>query len=249
MQLIHQILFISHIMFGVMALILFWVPIVSRKGSINHKRFGSIYKYIIYYVAFAGIAMASLVIFDPITIKGHLYQGENQAEFINGIRRFWVFFVYLGLINVICVRQGMLALQCKTNTSVLRTPLSLAIQIVFLLGGLALVYIGFVYSSTLQIVFGILGSILAIQNLRFAFTRALTAKRYLHEHLAGFIGSGIGAYTAFLTFGGRQLLSDIGQWQLVFWIMPGVIGGFAISYYSKQFTAQKHTRDNKAALN
>ena len=244
MQFIHHSLFITHIVFGVMALILFWVPIVSKKGSINHKKFGRAYQYVMYTVASAGIIMALMVIYDPIALKGHLYNGTNLQGFVDGIRRFWIFFIYLGWINIACLRQGMMALSCKKDNAVLRRPISLCIQATLLIGGAVLIVFGAIYSQILQIMFGCLGIVLAIQNLRFAFAKQLSPKRYLHEHLAGFIGSGIGGYTAFLTFGGRQLLSDIGQWQLLFWVAPGIIGAFAISYFSRNYVCTL-ARDSK----
>ena len=49
------------------------------------------------------------------------------------------------------------------------------------------------------------------------------------------IGSGIGAYTAFLAFGGRVMFSDMGQYQILFWVAPGIIGGTAISLLVRKY--------------
>lgn len=245
MQLIHQSLFLIHIIFGITALLLFWVPIVSKKGSLNHRRFGNAYKYVMYVVAGGGILMALQVIAYPLVIKGEYFNGTNEQSFVNQIRSFYAFIIYLGLINIVCIRQGLLALSCKKDTIILRTWPQLSLNIILLLGGIALLAYGALNARTLQIVFGILGIVLAFQNLRYTFAKTLTPKRYLHEHLAGFIGSGIGSYTAFVSFGGRHLFSELGQWQLIFWILPGVIGSFAITYYSKQ--VEQPQRPKKAS--
>jgi hypothetical protein len=104
-----------------------------------------------------------------------------------------------------------------------------------LVGGLMLLLLGIIYSNTLHIVFGILGSLLAIQTGRFCLAKSVSANRWLVEHLSAFIGSGIGAYTAFLAFGGRSMVGDLGQWQIVFWIAPGVIGAIASARMSRKY--------------
>ncbi len=234
MQLIHQSLFFIHVVFGIVALLLFWVPIVSKKGSLNHRRFGNAYKYVMYVVAGGGILMALQVIAYPVIIKGEYFNGNNEQSFISQMRSFYAFIIYLGVINIVCIRQGLLALSCKTDTKILRTWAQLSLNIMLLAGGIALLIYGILNSRTLQAVFGILGIVLALQNLNYTFAKNVKPKRYLQEHLAGFIGSGIGTYTAFVSFGGRHLFGELGQWQIIFWILPGVIGAFAITHYSKQ---------------
>ena len=85
-----------------------------------------------------------------------------------------------------------------------------------LVGGLMLLSLGIIYSNTLHIVFGILGAVLAIQTKRFCLAKSVSANRWLVEHLSAFIGSGIGAYTAFLAFGGRSMFGDTGRGRLFF---------------------------------
>lgn len=238
MQTIHSVLFVLHILFGSMALILFWIPMVSKKGSLDHQRFGKYYANTMYVVAATGALMALLVIALPLQIKGHLYKDENPEVFIENIRRFWLFLLYLSLLTYASVLQGMQSLTHKTNTKVMRTKINVVTQATQFFAGIALLVMGVAHSHTLYIVFGMLGTATGLQTLRYLYAKQLQNKQWLVEHLSNMISSGIGAYTAFIAFGGRQIFADIGQWQYLFWIAPGVIGGIAIGIYAQQYKSQ-----------
>ena len=45
--------------------------------------------------------------------------------------------------------------------------------------------------------------------------------------------------TAFLAFGGRVMFSEMGQYQILFWIAPGIIGGSAISLLVRKYKGTK----------
>jgi len=42
---IHQILFYIHVLCGSIGLIVFWLPMLSKKGTKFHKSFGSVFVY------------------------------------------------------------------------------------------------------------------------------------------------------------------------------------------------------------
>jgi uncharacterized membrane protein len=67
---IHQFALYLHIAIGSCALILFWIPVVTRKGNLDHKRFGRYFAYAMYTVSFSGIPMASTDLAFPIARLG-----------------------------------------------------------------------------------------------------------------------------------------------------------------------------------
>lgn len=86
--------------------------------------------------------------------------------------------------------------------------------------------------------FAILQVVTGVNSLRYNFEQALEPREWWIQHLGGFIGSGIGAYTVFLVFGGRRLFESIfgdafSDISMDSWITPGVIGGIAIAYLSR----------------
>ncbi|GAA0855772.1 hypothetical protein [Aliiglaciecola litoralis] len=233
---LHTGLFTSHIFLGSLALILFWIPIFSRKGGLDHIKFGRYYGFTMYAVALSGALMALMVIYDPIALKGHLLnENSDQQNFIVQIRIFWGFLLFLSLLTYTSVRQGFAALVYKQNTQPLRRISHLAPLLLLLIGGLVMFGFGIMQGKTLHTVFGILGVVISSGMLRYCFNKAPKPKQWLLEHFGGMIGSGIGAYTAFIAFGGRRLFADLGSMQLVFWIAPGVIGSIAIYYLSRKY--------------
>ncbi|NCP66521.1 MAG: hypothetical protein GW836_18045 [Paraglaciecola sp.] len=225
---IHSLLFVMHIMFGGMALVLFWLPVATRKGGLDHIKFGRYYARIMYCVAASGALMALLVLAAPLTIKAADIKADTDLVAASlYYRLFWLFLLYLSLMTFVLIRHGVLVVQNKTVQQNMRSPMHLVSLGLLLLGGLALVYIGIQNNFILHIIFGVLGSILGWQMLRFCLAQQVSATQWLIEHFAAFIGSGISAYTAFISFGGQRLFDDLGYWQLVFWVAPGVIGGTA----------------------
>lgn len=233
---IHQFSFYAHILIGTAALILFWVPIVSKKGGMDHRKFGKIYSMVMYAVAATGALMAVIVLYDPMLIHGHRLSDISRADvFASRMRVFYSMLLFLSLLVYVGIRHGQLSLQAKTDHSVMRAPSHLFFNALLCISAIALLGSGIANNHTLSIIFGVLGLVGSIGNLRFCLQKNVGKQRWLVEHLSSYIGTGIGAYTAFLTFGGRSLFTDIGSWQLIFWVMPGIIGSIAIHFYSKKY--------------
>ena len=89
-----------------------------------------------------------------------------------------------------------------------------------------------------MMIFGPLGLFIAATNLHFTFKKTVSAKGWLVEHLGAYITSGIGAYTAFISFGGRHLFYTSGYLQLAMWVMPGIIGTIFILVLSRKYDQQ-----------
>ncbi|AWL12866.1 hypothetical protein HMF8227_02414 [Saliniradius amylolyticus] len=238
MKELHTLLFMLHIMVGSAALLLFWVPALAPKGGFNHRRFGQYYRHTMHLVAGSGALMALLVLAWPDVIKAEFYaQADNPGALTERIRTLWSLLLYLALISYMSVRHGFLVLSARQDRRCLRTPLHLILMLSLTLGGAVILYSGIMNSHTLSLIFGPLGGILGGSMLHYSLKRQVHPKEWLKEHIGGFIGSGIGAYTAFLAFGGRQILSELGQWQLIFWVGPGLIGGLFIAYMSTKYAA------------
>ncbi len=241
MSTIHNLFFMSHILVGSMALLLFWAPLVTKKGSIDHIKFGRYYGNIMYLVAFTGAVMALMVIYDPMAIKGEMFRpGSDRERFTGTIRVFWGFLLFLSLLTYVSVRQGFAVLKHKGNIAELRKPLHVIPLVALVVGGVFMLVLGIQASRILHIIFGILGAIIGTGMLRFCFKKHIDAGQWVSEHLSAMIGSGIGAYTAFLAFGGRQLFENIGSFQIIFWIAPGVIGSIAITLLSRKYDQNIH---------
>jgi uncharacterized membrane protein YsdA (DUF1294 family) len=239
---LHSILLGFHILFGAMALVLFWMPVIMKKGSLDHIKYGRNYAKVMYTVAATGAIMAILVLMDPLMLKSSFITAETDLQaFVTNVRAFWLFLLYLCLLTFAGIRHGLLVLRVKAQRQRLRSPLHVLTLLALLIGGIALLSMGLIRHNTLHTIFGVLGTAIGTQMLRYCFAKQINHKQWLVEHLTSFIGTGIGAYTAFLAFGGRSLFSGLGEWQIIFWITPGLIGGIASGILSRNYKAKPVT--------
>lgn len=229
MLLIHETLLNLHVVLGALALVLFWVPILARKGGPTHIRYGKMYVWMMYIVAVSGIVMSVMVLVSPGYFK------PNASLVV--INQFYTLLLFLSALTFISARHAMLVLQHKTDTSVFRRAGFLWMPAVLVGGGVTLLVIAVNSSSTLILhyVFGGLGVFIGNSMAHFAFRQNPPRKIWLTEHIGAIIGSGIAAYTAFFAFGARQWLSLLGEWQLIAWILPSVIGTLGIIWASRRW--------------
>jgi hypothetical protein len=232
---LHSFTFILHIIFGSIALVLFWVPIFTKKGQLNHRKFGQYYKNAMYAVALTGVIMAMLVLGAPLTIKHEYANHQHAGEIAETFRYFSMFLLYLALLNFTATRHGIEVLRIKDARNALRRFNYIIPIWALTLGGTGIFAMGLLRENTLFMIFGIFGSIIGGLMLRYCLRQNVPKNTWILEHIGSMIGSGIGAYTAFLAFGGRTLFSELGQWQMVFWIAPGVIGATASYLFCKRY--------------
>jgi hypothetical protein len=239
---IHQYALYLHVAVGSCALIIFWIPIFTRKGNLDHKRFGRYFACAMYTVSLSGISMASLDLLFPL--KLHTPQENLTAleasQVASEVRNFALFLLSLSILVLCSTRQGWLAIKYKTERGILRAPLHLIVCSSLLIVGLTLLANGIRTGSVLYIIFSMLQIATAVGYLRYNFKRQLKPKEWWIQHLSGMISAGIGAYTAFFVFGGKRILEGLfgelySDFSLLLWVAPGVIGGIAIQFLSQKY--------------
>lgn len=236
MTYLHSTLLFLHILVGSAALVLFWVPFYTEKGKLNHRKFGAYYKNAMYTVAASGAMISVMVLIAPMTIKGGNFSADaDPTKIASAVRLFWTFLLYLSLLSFTTTRHAIAVLRAKQRVDSLHSA-NYIVPIVLLIAlGPVLLYLGINHDRTLHIIFGILGMVAGTNMLRYCFKKTLANREWVIEHIGAMIGSGIGAYTAFLAFGGRVLFANAGEWQVVFWVAPGVIGSIASYILSKKY--------------
>jgi len=239
---IHQFALYLHIAIGSCALILFWIPVVTRKGNLDHKRFGRYFAYAMYTVSLSGILMATTDLALPIAMHapGVSLTAEEAIAVSNEVRDFALFLLSLSILVLTSTRQGWLTILHKSDRLALRSPAHTGLCVSLVAVGLALLANGLRTGSTVFIIFSILQIITGVNNLRYNFKKELRPKEWWLQHLSGLFGAGIGAYTAFFVFGGRRIMDTIfgdlyTDYSIVLWIAPGVIGGVAIGFVSRHY--------------
>jgi hypothetical protein len=189
-----------------------------------------------YAVAGSGALMAIMVLAAPLVIRAGMISQNTDLELLAyRLRIFWVFLFYLSILSFTTTRHAFAVLKVKDKRNELRTFSYLSPIVLLLVGAPMLFYIGYANSIVLHMVFSVLGFMVGMSMLRYCLKEKAKAREWIIEHITSTIGSGIGAYTAFIAFGGRTLLSDLGEWQMLFWIAPGVIGSIASAVLCRKY--------------
>jgi len=243
MSSVHQFALYLHIAAGVAALLLFWIPVFSKKGSLNHRQFGRYFAMIMYTVAFSGLIMALLDLWNPLGMHQPRSDAapEALAAMADGVRFTALFLLSLSILVLTTTRHGWLTILHREDRTVLRHPVHVLLCLSLALVGLILLVTGVSNNSLLMIVFGTLEIWLATGFMHYAFKAELSHPReWWTEHLGGLIASGIGAYTAFFVVGAASLLDTYLQGSMAglmifFWIAPGIIGGIAIGFMTRHY--------------
>jgi hypothetical protein len=163
------------------------------------------------------------------------------------MRLFYGLLLFLSLLVYAGLRQGISVLANKLHPgALLRADMILANGLL-ILGAPLLFYFGLKFEQPLPLIFSVLGLLSGISYFKYALTKQPAANAWLKEHISALIGTGIAAHTAFFAFGGRALFDNIGAYQLLFWIAPGIVGSFAIRHFSLKYATQPRfsPRQNK----
>lgn len=237
---IHGLMTALHILAGAVALVVFWQAALSRKGGAGHRRGGRRFERSMYVVTTTGIAASLLVLIDPLAVRdplGSLQEGPGgaAAAAAQGFRHGALFLLTISVLVLAAVRTGVLALRTGKRPHAMRHPLHLALLAAQTALGLVTLAVGLLEGPVLLIVFGLFAALSGPRRLVTALRGVAPADR-VRVHLVGMFTGAIGAYTAFFVFGGQRLFADWlqGQWMLVPWLAPGILGGLAVAWYSRR---------------
>lgn len=227
METAYKIILGTHIFFGSISLIVFWLPAVfTKKGGEWHNKIGRLYVNLMWFV----VVSAGLLCIRNIIV------GRLESAFFLG---------FLSLITAHPIWHGTAILNHKKTQPDSFIKLHMTFRAIIMLAAVGLIAYG-IYLNTkgamhpLFFIFGFLGlsDLPAWLKER---KKPLENVNWLTEHLSGMIVSGIAAYTAFFAFGGRAMLGKIltGYWQILPWVLPTIIGVIAIKYQKKKYEAKK----------
>jgi hypothetical protein len=227
MALFFQIAFWLHVAAGGVALAVFWIPLVTRKGSPVHRRVGWVYV-----GAAATIAATAFV-----NCARMLSDGRPRND------RAGVFLAYVGLLAAASALIGVRALRTKDRTTGSRKLLDVTPAALLGISGLALSVYGLSVATLLYVAFGALGLGLGSAQLRFWLRAPVTRHEWLYAHMTGMGTSCITTITAFFVVNARRIGFE--TFNPVVWITPTVIGAVGLSLWRRSLRAaasQSHPR-------
>lgn len=220
-QLKSIILFI-HIIAGSVSLIVFWIPVLVKKGGDIHIKVGKVYVFLMWIVVITAILLSII----------NLYIG------------YYIIAAFLGFLSIITAHPlwyGMVILKHKKEVPSRVTQINLLLNWVLFLGGAALFVWALILKiqgqAILLIIFGVIGMASALPMI----IKGDKPLNWLAEHIQGLLGTGIAAYTAFFAFGGSRMFGHVFTNQLIAipWILPTIIGIVGIKYYKRKMHLPK----------
>jgi hypothetical protein len=232
-----------HVAAGGLALILFWIPAIAPKGGRLHVRAGWFYVACMSMVVVTAFAMSGLAFTIPLSVRriARPLSPAELSDFLRGQRISATFLAYLAGLTLAAGWQGIWAVETKREPKTMRTPFSLALNVLVFLGGLTVFVLGMKYRSGPLIALSPIGPFLAAGNLRYLLRGPQSRMHWWYEHLSSMIATAIAGYTAFLVFGGARLFPSVARSQLftIFWVLPALIGVpvilLTVAYYQRKF--------------
>ncbi|MDP2715405.1 hypothetical protein [Rheinheimera sp.] len=242
---LHTTLLYLHIALGAVALLLYWLPVIARKGSKLHINAGKVFYYLMLIVSGSGIVLSLLGLYDPVgiyTAGKHMTTEQIQRMLIWRIP-VSQFLLLLSLLTWVTVRHAMGVLRAKSDRRMLRRWFYQGPVLLLFPTALYVAYQGITLGMPLLIIFAVVSFITASTISFYVYKAEIQPRGWIIEHFSSMVGSGIAVYTAFFAAGGRRMLAEIlpGQWQLVSWLAAPVIGITAMilltGYYKRRYKA------------
>ncbi len=212
-----------HVSAGFTSIVLFWIPVLSKKGGKLHIKSGK------WYV----IAMWVVVITAAIlSVKNIFIKAYGPAIFLG----------FLSLITSGPLWYAIRILKMKKEKTAAYKKKMFIFNLILVIYAIFMILIGLRNPSQniLMFIFGGLGLTSIPDVVRYLRGKSKNLT-WIQEHLIGMITTGIAAYTAFFVFGGSRLFGDLfqGKLSIILWTAPGVLGTVANFYFSKKFGPKK----------
>ena len=222
MALIFRTVLGLHIIAGTTALLVFWIPLVTKKGGRTHRRAGWVYVTAAAIVAATGIASAGRLIFYPP--RPHAWRGG-------------IFLVYVGLFAAESALLGARALRPSMRTDRVQSAVDLVPSLLLVAGGVALAAFGLSQAQPLFILFAALGVVQGATHLRAWLTGRNRREGRLLAHMSAMGTSCITTLTAFIVVNAPRL--GMRRFDARLWALPIVVLGLGLAmmrrYYAKRF--------------
>lgn len=216
---------VLHIVAGFVALFIFWIPMITKKGGKIHNLVGWIYVAAMSVVALSAFYMGVYrIFFDP-------QAGVERVSFS------W-FLIFISILSAASSWYGIRVLRFKKRKEAHRNILDLLVSILLFISGVGIGIYGISIGSPLITYFPLLGLFLGGIQLKYWLRKPTKRMHWYFEHFGGMIACCISTVTAFTVFGAPRLL-NIESTNLLLWLLPTIILvpvliGFTI-YYEKKF--------------
>jgi hypothetical protein len=230
MLLIFHALVATHILAGTTGAITFWVPVLGRKGGVDHRKWGKIFTRAMLITGSLAICMSIMTLIDPMGTHPHLADRFDDV-FVRAI--FGWLMLHMGILTVNLAWYGWLCVLNRREHLANRTPLNMGLQAAVLIAALNCALQGWLAGQYLMIGLAMVGIATGVTNLVFLLNPKPAPLVWQKEHLKALVGAGISVYTAFFAFGSVRILPELAL-NPVMWAIPLTTGVLMILYHWRQ---------------
>ena len=244
----HGVLRLAHIVGGAVGLVMFWVPVFTKKGSRTHVFSGKAFVWLAYVVSATAAVSSVWALTAPIHFTGIARSlTESETQLVAGNVRF--LFAILGTLMlwlVAAVQLGVYSMRNKGKSTDGR-PRVMAFQILAGVASLGLVVFGvanhFAVGESRYILPAVLGAFGVSEHRKTALflSRPVQGNAWWTMHMECMLGAGIAFHTAFFVFGANRLfgISLQGPLAIIPWILPSLIGVPATTIWIRRYKKAK----------
>ena len=162
--LVFHTLVIAHILTGTVGAVAFWVPVLGRKGSVNHRKWGQVFTLALLCTGWFAVGMSVLSLIDPMGTHPQLV-GRFDESFVRGL--FGHLMLHTAILTVNLAWYGWLVVRHRGNQALNRTPFNLALQWLVIAAALNCAVQGWLIDQPLMMGIAIVGVATGWTNLHF----------------------------------------------------------------------------------
>lgn len=222
----------AHVVTGTTGLASVWVPILARKGSVNHKFWGRVFVGSMLATGTFAVGLSLCSLTWPL--ETHPF--SDDAALVRGM--FGWMMLYLGILTIALAWHSYVTVRHKTDRALYGRGLNVAIQAAMGLSALNCAVQGVLINQYLMVGVAVPGLAAAFLNSAYLRDRNPLRQEWLVQHFRSGIGTGISVYTAFFAFGAVNAVPSL-AFNPVLWALPTVLGVGYMIHYQLQVTRQR----------
>ena len=231
---VFRCLIAAHIIAGATGAVAFWVPVIGRKGGVNHRKWGRLFTRAVLFTGCLAVVMSLFTLANPMGVHPHLI-GRFEAGFVRGI--FGCMLLHNGILTINLAWYGWLCVTNRRNVAANRTWLNVGLQYAVMVAAVVCAWQGAQIDQPLMMAIAVVGIATGITNLVFLYARNPSPVDWLKEHVKALVGAGISVYTAFLAFGAVRLAPSLAL-QPAMWAVPLTVGLTILIYHRMRIDQQ-----------
>lgn len=223
---------VLHILCGSLGLVAFWIPILGRKGSPLHRRWGRVFTWTMLATGSAAVGISVCTLIDPQATHPHL----ANPDWIRGI--FGWMMLGLAILTVNLAWYGWSCIKHREHHRGHREWRNLALQALLTVASIACLIESLRIDEPLMLGMPAIGIATVATNLWFILKAKPAPLDWLKEHIKALVGAGISVYTAFFAFGAVRTIPALALHPAL-WSIPLVVGLTLIIYHRYAITRQR----------